>query len=411
VSCSTGKRPADPARTGPDVDSSRRPYRRALVALCVTEVVSWGVLYYAFPVALASICTDTGWSAASTTAAFSAGLVVSAVAGVPVGRWLDRFGPRRVMTAGSLVGAPAITGVSLAPDYGWFLAAWLVVGLAMAAVLYQTAFAALTRWYGPQRVRALTALTLVAGLASTIFAPLTSVLLDHLSWRVTYQVLAVVLGVVTVPLHAFALTPPWHGTVRRAGGRPIRHRVGPVVRSPAFLLLSGALTLTAFGLFSASLTLIPLLQARGLSASLAATTFGLLGAGQLLGRIGFAPLTGRTTPAVRTVAIVAASSAAIALLAVVPGPSAALVLLAVAAGAVRGAGTLLQATVVADRWGTAGYGALSGIFSAPITAAAALAPWAGTALAGAVGSYPGTFAVLAAVVAVAAAGAALSARV
>jgi MFS family permease len=175
-------------------------------------------------------------------------------------------------------------------------------------------------------------------------------------------------------------------------------------------LLSGALTVTAFGLYSASLTLIPLLTGRGMSASLAATTLGLLGAGQLLGRLGYAPLTARTTPAARTVTIVAASALAIGLLAAVPGPVALLIALSVLAGAVRGAGTLLQATVVADRWGSARYGALSGWFSAPITAAAALAPWAGTALAEAVGSYPTMFAGLAVLVAAAAGVAAFSAR-
>jgi MFS family permease len=378
------------------------------VALCVTEVVSWGVLYYAFPVALSSITADTGWSASATTAAFSAGLVVSALAGIPVGRWLDRAGPRRVMTSGSLLAAPAAAAIGLAPGPAWFVLAWLVAGIAMSAVFYQAAFAALTRWYGPARVRALTALTLVAGLASTIFAPLTSLLLEHLSWRVTYLALAGVLAVVTIPLHALALTPAWTPVHEPRDAAPASVR--SIVRSPGFLLLSGALTVTAFGLYSASLTLIPLLTGRGMSASLAATTLGLLGAGQLLGRLGYAPLTARTTPTARTVTIVAASALAIGLLAAVPGPVALLIALSVLAGAVRGAGTLLQATVVADRWGSARYGALSGWFAAPITGAAALAPWAGTALAEAVGSYPTMFAGLAVLVAAAAGVAAFSAR-
>jgi MFS family permease len=176
------------------------------------------------------------------------------------------------------------------------------------------------------------------------------------------------------------------------------------------VLLSASLTLTAFGLYAASLTLIPLLTDRGLSAGLAATTLGLLGAGQLLGRLGYAPLTARTSPTGRTVAIVATSAAAIALLAALPGPPALLVAAAVAAGAIRGAGTLLQATVVADRWGVARYGTLSGLFSAPITAASALAPWGGTALAELTGSYPTMFWLLAALVVVAVALAAAGGR-
>jgi predicted MFS family arabinose efflux permease len=375
--------------------------RRALVALCVGQVTSWGVLYYAFPVALAAISADTGWSPAVASAAFSAGLVVSALAGIPVGRWLDRYGPRRVMTAGSALAVPATMGIALAPTYGWFLAAWLLAGLAMAAVLYQAAFAAVTRWFGDRRVHALTVLTLVAGLSSTVFAPLTDVLLTHLSWRTTYLALAVLLALVTVPLHALALTPPWQpaepSPAAEPPGRGLR-RVPPEARTAGFLLLSAALTLTAFGLYGASLALIPLLTGRGLSAGLAALTLGLLGAGQLLGRFGYAPLAARTGPAGRALLIIGASAVTIGLLAVLTGPPALLVAVAIAAGAARGAGTLLQATVVADRWGTARYATLSALFSAPITIAIAVAPGAGVALAAALGSYPRAFAVLAGVV-------------
>ena len=74
--------------------------RRVLAVLCLTELVRWGVLYYAFPVLAPWIAADTGWSSAALTAAFSAGLVVAAVVGVPVGRRLDRWGPRGVMTVG-----------------------------------------------------------------------------------------------------------------------------------------------------------------------------------------------------------------------------------------------------------------------------------------------------------------------
>ena len=94
---------------------------RVLAVLCVTEITSWGVLYYAFPVLAPSIAADTGWSVPSVTAAFSAGLVVSALVGIPVGRVLDRHGPRWVMTAGAVVGVPATLLIATAGSFpvGW----------------------------------------------------------------------------------------------------------------------------------------------------------------------------------------------------------------------------------------------------------------------------------------------------
>ena len=411
---STPTADAGPAGSATAAAPSRRSLRVALAALCIGQVTSWGVLYYALPVALAAITADTGWSATSVSLAFSAGLVVSALAGIPVGRWLDRYGPRRVMTAGSALAVPATVGIATAPGYGWFLAAWLVAGVAMAGVLYQPAFAAVTGWFGPARVRALTVLTLVAGLSSTVFAPGTSALLAHLSWRSTYLVLAVLLAVVTVPLHSLALTPPWttpgeHLSAHRPGQRR-RKRLPAEARTRGFVLLSAALTLTAFGLYGASLTLIPLLTSRGLPADLAALALGLLGAGQLLGRFGYAPLSAATGPTGRTLLIIGASAVSIGLLAVVPGPPALLIAIAVAAGAARGAGTLLQATVVADRWGTSRYGTLLALFSTPVTIAVALAPGAGTAIAAALGSYPRAFAVLAAFIVAGAAVAVVAGR-
>jgi predicted MFS family arabinose efflux permease len=83
-----------------------------------------------------------------------------------------------------------------APNYGWFVAAWVLAGVAMRAVFYAPAFAALTRFSGTDTIRALTALTLVAGFASTAFAPLTAALSAQMNWRHSYLVLAVVMAVI-----------------------------------------------------------------------------------------------------------------------------------------------------------------------------------------------------------------------
>ncbi|WP_153397568.1 MFS transporter [Ornithinicoccus halotolerans] len=146
------------------------PPRFVLATLCLTQIPSWGVLFYAFPVASPQIVAQTGWSSTMVSGAFSLGLLSAAGAGIGVGRLLDRRGPHLVMTAGSVIGTAAVFLVAAAPDPRTFIVGWLLAGLAQAAVLYPPAFAALTRWYGAARVRALTTLTLVAGLASTVHA-------------------------------------------------------------------------------------------------------------------------------------------------------------------------------------------------------------------------------------------------
>ncbi len=375
--------------------------RRVLVVLCVTQITSWGVLYYAFPVLAPSIAADTGWSVPAVTAAFSAGLVVSALVGIPVGRWLDRIGPRPVMTAGSVLAVPAVLTIALAQSFPMFVAGWLLAGVAMSGVLYPPAFAALTRWWGPRRVTALTALTLLAGLSSTIFAPLTATLLEHVGWRQTYLVLAVVLAAVTIPAHLIGLRGRWPAPEPHPADRA-DHAPAAIARSRPFVLLVVAIGLTSFTAFAVVVNQVPLLIERGLSTSAAAWALGLGGVGQVLGRLGYTRLATATGVRTRTVLIISGTAATTALLAAVPGPAALLIAAAMLAGAARGVATLLQATAVTDRWGATHYGRLGGILSAPVVLATALAPWAGAALAALLGGYPAVFVLLAGVAALAA---------
>ena len=375
--------------------------RRVLAVLCTTEIVSWGVLYYAFPVLAPSISADTGWSVPEVTAAFSTGLMVSASVGIAAGRWLDRAGPRPVMTLGSLLAVPAVAGIATAPSLAWFFAAWVLAGVAMAGTLYPPAFAALTRWWGPRRVTALTVLTLLAGLASTIFAPLAATLLAHLQWRHTYLVLGAVLAVITIPAHLFGLRGRWPDP-EPAGRHAHEHAPDAIARSRPFLLLVTAVALATFTAFAVVVNQVPLLIERGLTTSLAAWALGLGGLGQVLGRLGYGRLADATGVRTRTVVILALTAAATALLATLPGPAALLIAAAMLAGAARGVFTLLQATAISDRWGAAHYGRLNGLLSAPALFATALAPWAGAALAQALGGYPAVFLLLAGLAALAA---------
>ncbi|MEI5525536.1 MFS transporter [Streptomyces brasiliscabiei] len=391
-----------PATRAAAAPSSRpqRP-RAALPALCLTQITSWGIVYYAFPVLNPQITAATGWSAAATTGAFSAALLVSAVAGIRIGRILDARGPRTVMTAGSVFGTASLIIIATAPNLAVFTAGWLLAGLAMASTFYQPAFAALTRWWAPEHIRALTIVTLAGGLASTVFAPLTALLASHFSWRHTYLLLAAVLAAVTVPAHALALRGPWPPAL----APPITRKAlstAAIARSRSFLFLAGALTLSAFAMYAVVITLVPLLLDRGYTATQAAWALGLGGAGQTLGRTLYAALARRSTPAVRAAVLIGLGGSTTAAFALIPGPYPLLATLAVIAGTVRGNLTLLQATAITDRWGTHRYGRLSGLLAAPATTASALAPFAGTALAVPLGGYPHLFAVLALVSATAA---------
>ena len=157
-----------------------------------------------------------------------------------------------------------------------------------------------------------------------------------------------------------------------------------------------ALALAACASYAVVVNLVPLLTERGIPLGIAAVVLGLGGAGQVLGRLGYPPLAGRTSVRARTTLTLAGLAVTTALLAAFTS-LAALIAVAVLAGMVRGIATLVQATAVTDRWGAAHYGRLSGVLAAPIAVAAAVAPWVGAALAHHLGGYGPMFWVMAAI--------------
>ena len=371
-----------------------------LAALSVGQVISWGILYYALIVAAPVIAMDTGWPLPSITLAFSAGLFVSAASGILVGRRLDARGPRLMMSAGAVIGTIGLGIVAAAPNLIVFTAGWVVCGFGQSAVLYQAAFTVITRRHGDRRRRAMTIVTLAGGLASTIFAPIVAGMLAVLDWRATFLVLAGTFLVLTLPLHWFFLERSWEPLPAPHPDEHV-HGVAGVIRTTRFWLLEVAMLSLTVALLSVTLAVIPLYMEKGLTYELAAWALGLLGAGQVIGRLVYVVAPHGTAPWVPLAATSGSAVLLLGLMALVPGPPWLLIAIGMAAGAVRGAQTLVQASAVADRWGTRNYGSTNGVFAAPITAVAAFGPSLGPLVATTVGGYEAMALVMAGVAVVA----------
>lgn len=367
-----------------------------VVTLCITEIVSWGLLYFTFPVIAPLIASETGWSPVSVAAAFSVALAAQGLIGVQVGRVLDAHGPRLVMTLGSILAVIGLVIVATAPNLPMFFLGWLIIGCAQAGVLYPPAFAAITGWFTTGHLAPLTAVTLVAGFASTVFAPLTAFSGEQFGWRTTYLIAAVVMTVVTLPAHWFVLRRPWPQAEQvndetRAADRVYTSRV---IRSARFWLLTIGFTTVSIATFSALLALVPLLLERGLDPQTAAWVLGMGGVGQVTGRVFYMAIAKRASLVVRTVASFGLSTLAIILLVCVSGSPALYVAIWVSFGLGLGVTTLLRATAVTDRWGPRAYGYLNGVIGLPSVIASAVAPLAGATLALTLGDYTAAFAVL-----------------
>ena len=343
-------------------------------ALAVTETVSYGALYYSFTAFLVPMREDLGFSTAQITGAFSMAILVSAPAGIAVGRYLDRHGPRKLMTAGSVAGTLLVFAWSRVEGLAALYAVWFGIGLVMAAVLYEAAFTVLAKHFAApdERRRAMTAVTLVAALSSFIFVPLSQLLIDSHGWRQALVILAVVLGTITIPLHALVLRRAPQSS-RTAEHRASSARAGTVLRSADFWLLSAAFFLSQFAAIGALVHAIPFLLERGYSATFAAFAVGFFGIAQIPGRVLFTPLAGRLHPATAIAVVFLLVAAGVGVIVGIPAP-AAVVAGFVLLGMGNGMATLARATVIADRYGQAAYGTIAGVAQSVTIAARGAAP-------------------------------------
>jgi predicted MFS family arabinose efflux permease len=372
------------------------PRGRAIVAaLAVTQTVGYGSLWYSFPVLLGPTGTDLGVSRTTVTGAFTAAVLASAALAVPVGRWLDRHGARGLMTLGSVVGTALLVALSRADSVTELYAVWAGIGAVGAAVFYEAAFATAVAWAPPAlRARTILSITVVAGFASTVFIPLTGRLVEAYGWRTAVLVLAVVHGVVTVPLHALVLRRPPHvdaaraDAAARAGAEAARRAaVVRAVHDGRFWLLGLGFTAQTVAFATMSVHLVGILVAAGHPPTVAAAVAGTIGALQVLGRVVVTGLSRRFGMAAVVGCVYVVQAAAAAAL----SRTAASTVGAVAAVAVFGfgfgLGSIARPALLTALFGTTGFASLSGRLAVPVTLMTAGAPLAAAGLQHATGSW------------------------
>ena len=259
---------------------------RAVAALGIGQCVNWGVLYYAFAMLLRPLEQELRVPTWVVTGAFSLALSMSAVLAPSVGRWGDRGRGPLMMQTGGIVAAALLIAWTVLPGVVALYVVWAGLGCCMALTLYEPAFVIVGRALdGPaRRLRALAAVTLFGGLASTIFLPATAFLIVAVGWRGAVLLLAALLVMSTGLAYTVVfrhLPAAQAGIVDEHAVRTAADRgTGPV----GFLFLVAGFTLASFASAGFAANLVPALGERGVPPATAAMLGGIMGLMQLPGR-------------------------------------------------------------------------------------------------------------------------------
>jgi MFS family permease len=285
----------------------------ALRTICLigsSQTLSWASSYYLPAVLAAPIAADLGLTEPFFFLCFSASLMIAAIVGPRAGRWIDRRGGRVVLPVTNLIFASGLFMLAFANGPLSLLMAWLVLGIAMGYGLYDTAFAALVYLYGVHARKAITGITLIAGFASTVGWPLSSLMLHAYGWRgavIAWALLHLSLGLLLNRLIPASpglehenpgptLAPANRGAAEKHRGNQAQHGHRPEEshndpeQPQALPRFAGALLIFSFaatGFVSSAMAahLPSLLQATGASLALAISASTLIGPAQVGARL------------------------------------------------------------------------------------------------------------------------------
>jgi MFS family permease len=339
-----------------------------ILALGTTQTLAWASSYYLPAILADPIASDLGVSSNWIFAAFSAALVISGMIGPRVGRQIDAFGGRGVLSASNMAIAAGLVLLGLAHSIPVLVLAWFALGVGMGLGLYDSAFATLGRIYGDNARRAITGITLLAGFASTIGWPLSAWGLDAIGWRNTCFAWAVAHIMIGLPLNLFGI--PRTAAAHAEAGPLVRPHI-PMDRTMMLIAFAFAAAWMVTGAMATHLPRI--LEAAGATSLQAIAAGTLIGPAQVAARIAEASLLKRSHPLLSARLSCLTHPLGACLIAFATG-SFAFNAFALLHGAGNGILTIARGTLPLAIFGPVNYGYRLGLLGAPARISQAMAP-------------------------------------
>ncbi len=263
------------------------------VWLSCAQLITWGSVFYTFSLLMGPIERELGLSRAESSLAFSLALLADGLMAYPVGRWIDQGHERRVMAWGSAWVGACLLAHSFIDSLSGFYVVWMALGLGMSATLYAPVFAVVTRRFPNDFRRAIIIMTFLGGLASTVFIPLSSWLIQALGWRHALWVLALLQWLICLPLHAWFLKGAPQN-FNASTSSPLPHNdlnekpkpaIGVHLKRPPFWLLAGFMLMTAIVSSALPAHMVSLLEEAHMSPAWVIAIPASIGVIQVLGRL------------------------------------------------------------------------------------------------------------------------------
>lgn len=347
----------------------------AVTFLCLFMFSGCG--FYAFSLFVTSLQADLGWRRSEIMVAWTIFFLIMGVASPFVGRVVDRYGVRKVVSIGAFIGGLGFVLLSLMSELWCFYVGYAVISLGMAAMGTVPASAVVSKWFQRRRGLAIGIMSTGIGVGGLVLAPLVGAcLIPSFGWRMAYLVLALLMWVL-IPLALLVikekpadlgLYPDGAASPEAADEARATLSVSPgltlkiALATSAFWLMATSFLLNGFCQGGISQSQVPYLQDVGFPVVTAVIALGVVGLGSAIGKFFFGWLCD-LIPAKYACAIglVLQMSGLIILMNVRPAlPVAVLFLYAISYGLGIGNWLPTMSVLISTNFGLASYGAIFG---------------------------------------------------
>ncbi len=356
--------------------------------------------FWSFGLYVAPLEDDFGWSRAEISGGFSISLLASGLAAPLIGRWIDRYGPRRMILIGALFTA-ATYGLLATTDQLWQWFAYQSLNAVFRQMMFFIPFQTLiSRWFERRRGLAVGILGTGFSLGGFVIVPFMRVAIDVVDWQGSFLVSGVVIVAVFVPLSLFLVRdhPADVGTSldgdTAAPGEPVRERVlrgitaREALRTPLFWVIAFALMAFFYGMFGWMIHSIPYYESIGISPAWAAALVSIAAGGGTLSRLAFGYLADRI-PSIEAASVVIAAFLAGAMLTLLisGGSVGGLAIFIVLWIVGSSGGPMIEPLLLTRAFGVAYFASILGVITVVETSGQIISPAVAGAIFDATGSY------------------------
>ncbi len=257
-------------------------YRIYLIGISVTFCYS--SYAYLFSALLQTWEVELNVSRNKLTFAYSLGLMIHGLLLPYLGKLVDRNYSFIMMWLSPLLLGFSVINLAFVNTYYEFIIAWVLVSATAGGCLYTMIFSVLTINLKKDIKNSIAIITLIAGLASTYTYPTATYLTESFNWRTTVLIFGIVNILISAPANYFGFKTIIHQE-KNFNSNTNTEKQENIFYNPKFWLLCFPLFVFGFNAGAIITHIIPMMQEKNLSLTMAVLIASLFGPGQIIGRI------------------------------------------------------------------------------------------------------------------------------